>query len=125
MADETIDLQFIGKQLEKLFTEVRDIRGSLERMERAQERMERVQEQMTRTQSEHARSLHDQGQTLVKLIDAVTEIAKVQDQHGLILLEHSGKLTLLTQGQKITEMELATIRARLERIEEHAGLVSA
>ncbi len=65
-----------------------------------------------------ARRLDGQGHTLGKVIDAVTAIARTQEQHSAVL----GKMH---EGQMIIERDLSAIKMRVERIERHTGLVQA
>jgi hypothetical protein len=73
--------------------------GSLER------RMESLEVRQLSTES-----------SLVKVIDAVTEIVKVQEQHSRMLVE-------LVETGHITGGRLYAVDARLGRIETQAGFV--
>ncbi len=76
-----------------------------------------LQEQGRRL-DEQGRRLDEQGRTLGKVIDAVTAIARTQENHSVLL----GKMH---EGQMIIERDLSAIKMRVERIERHTGLVQA
>ncbi len=59
-----------------------------------------------------------QGQTLLKVIDAVTALAERQETQSVVI----GKIH---EGQMIIERDLSAIKMRVERIERHTGLVQA
>jgi chromosome segregation ATPase len=63
--------------------------------------------------------------TMLKVIDAVTAIAKTQEQHTMLLMAHSEKLTEIQRAQNVIEKDMRGIRGRVERIEDHIGLVKA
>ena len=69
-----------------------------------------------RVQLETLNILKDVAGSVTAMANSVATISKVQEQHG-------AALDMLTRGQKIVEGELRVIRARVERIEEHTGLV--
>ncbi len=58
---------------------------------------------------------------MLKVIDAVTAIAKTQEQHTSILMTH----TEIQRAQNVMEKDMRGIRGRVERIEDHIGLVKA
>ncbi len=62
---------------------------------------------------------------MLKVIDAVTAIAKTQEQHTSILMTHTEKLTEIQRAQNVMEKDMRGIRGRVERIEDHIGLVKA
>jgi chromosome segregation ATPase len=62
---------------------------------------------------------------VVKVIDAVTAIANTQEQHTALLMTHSEKLTEIQRAQNVMEKDMRGIRGRVERIEDHIGLVKA
>ncbi len=62
---------------------------------------------------------------VLKVIDAVTAIAKTQEQHTALLMTHSDKLTEIQRAQNVMEKDMRGIRGRVERIEDHIGLVKA
>ncbi len=62
---------------------------------------------------------------VLKVIDAVTAIAKTQEQHTMLLMTHSEKLTEIQRAQNVMEKDMRGIRGRVERIEDHIGLVKA
>ena len=62
---------------------------------------------------------------VVNLIGAVTAIAKTQEQHTALLLTHNEKLVEIQRTQNVMEKDMRGIRGRVERIEDHIGLVKA
>ncbi len=90
MADEnnSVTLEFLGRQMERMFSELAGLRAGQE----------------------------EQAPTLVKLIDAVSMIAQVQEQHSVLL----GKLH---ESQKIVVGRLNVMDARMGHLEKHAGFV--
>ena len=56
--------------------------------------------------------------TMSKVIDAVTSIAKVQEQHSAMLAE-------LVETSRISGGRLNTVEARVGRIEKQAGMTLA
>ena len=62
---------------------------------------------------------------MLKVIDAVTAIAKTQEQHTALLMTHTEKLTEIQRAQNVMEKDMRGIRGRVERIEDHIGLVKA
>jgi len=62
---------------------------------------------------------------VLKVIDAVTAIAKTQEQHTALFMTHSGMLTEIQRAQNVMEKDMRGIRGRVERIEDHIGLVKA
>ena len=62
---------------------------------------------------------------VVNLIGAVTAIAKTQEQHTALLLAHNEKLVEIQRTQNVMEKDMRGIRGRVERIEDHIGLVKA
>ena len=63
--------------------------------------------------------------SVLKVIDAVTAIAKTQEQHTALLMAHNEKLTEIQRAQNVMEKDMRGIRGRVERIEDHIGLVKA
>ncbi len=62
---------------------------------------------------------------VVNLVGAVTAIAKTQEQHTALLLAHNEKLVEIQRTQNVMEKDMRGIRGRVERIEDHIGLVKA
>jgi hypothetical protein len=62
---------------------------------------------------------------VVNLIGAVTAIAKTQEQHTALLIAHNEKLVEIQRTQNVMEKDMRGIRGRVERIEDHIGLVKA
>jgi phosphoenolpyruvate-protein kinase (PTS system EI component) len=62
---------------------------------------------------------------VLKVIDAATVVAKTQEQHTGLLMAHSEKLTEIHRAQNVMEKDMRGIRGRVERIEDHIGLVKA
>ncbi len=62
---------------------------------------------------------------VVNIIGAVTAIAKTQEQHTALLLAHNEKLVEIQRAQNVMEKDMRGIRGRVERIEDHIGLVKA
>ncbi len=63
--------------------------------------------------------------SVLKVIDAVTAIAQTQEQHTALLMAHNEKLTEIQRAQNVMEKDMRGIRGRVERIEDHIGLVKA
>jgi hypothetical protein len=69
--------------------------------------------------------VQSQGETLGKVIDAVTHIAKVQEQHSAILMQHSEMLAGVVRVQKTHGARLNILDERLAILESKAGFVTA
>lgn len=52
-------------------------------------------------------------------------IAKTQEQHTALLMAHNEKLVEVQSAQNVMEKDMRGIRGRVERIEDHIGLVKA
>ena len=114
--NNSVTLEFLGKQMERMFSEIAglkagqaEVRGIQDGMLQTQERLLQAQDRMQQTQAE-------QGAALVKLIDAVSAIAQMQEQHSVLL----GKLH---ESHKIVIGRLNVMDARLGHLEKHAGFV--
>ncbi len=83
----------------------------LDRLEQRQEHIEQRQDRMEQRLEEH-------GSLLVKIIDAVTSIAAVQEQQSALLSE-------MVDRERITAGRLNAVEARLGRIEGKLGLALA
>jgi hypothetical protein len=94
--------------LQEMRTEMREgFAGTRERLDRQEQRMSVFEE----------RQFSVEG-SLTKVIEAVTEIAKVQEKHSALLIE-------LVESERITGSRLNAVEARLGRIEKQTGLVIA
>jgi hypothetical protein len=99
--------------LQEMRTEMREgFRRVDERFTGVDQRLDKLE---SRAQSLEARQLSVEG-SLSKVIDAVTEIAKVQERHSRILAE-------LVETGRIAGGCLNALEARLGRIETQAGFV--
>jgi hypothetical protein len=83
-----------------------------ERFTAVDQRLDKLE---SRAQSLETRQLSVEG-SLSKVIDAVTEIAKVQERHSRSLAE-------LVEAGRITGGRLNALEARLGRVETQAGFV--
>jgi uncharacterized protein (UPF0335 family) len=92
------------------------LRGIREELQKTNARLERVEQRMDRIERDH-------GSALTKIIDAVTELAKTGANHTALLMEHSKKLDVIQGTQVVIEKDMRAIRGRIERIEDHIGLV--
>ena len=82
-------------------------------------------QEMTGFKQETERRFNVLEPAVVNLVGAVTAIAKTQEQHTALLLAHNEKLVEIQRTQNVMEKDMRGIRGRVERIEDHIGLVKA
>jgi uncharacterized coiled-coil DUF342 family protein len=82
-------------------------------------------QEMTGFRHETERRLGVLEPAMLEVLGVVKVIAKTQEQHTALLLAHNEKLCEFQRAQNITEKDLRVIRGRVERIEDHIGLVKA
>lgn len=83
-----------------------------ERFDRMEQRLDRVELRLDRLDGRQ----QTVEVTLTKVIDAVSQIATVQEKHSGILAE-------LVKSERITGGRLNALEARLGRIEKQTGLI--
>jgi len=99
--------------LQEMRAEMRQ--GFADLRQRADGHEQRLEALEGRMESMEGRQLSIEG-SIVKVIDAVTEIAKVQEKHSAILIE-------LVESGGITGSRLNAVEGRLACIEAHARFV--
>jgi hypothetical protein len=84
-----------------------------------------LRQEVTQFRQETERRLGVLEPAVVNIIGAVTAVAKTQEQHTALLLAHNEKLVEIQRTQNVMEKDMRGIRGRVERIEDHIGLVKA
>jgi chromosome segregation ATPase len=116
-------------EMSDMRTEMREMRAEQSQFRQETERRFDGVDRRFDTLEQRVGSLDQRVGTLepavLKVIDAVTAIAKTQDQHTALLMTHSEKLTEIQRAQNVMEKDMRGIRGRVERIEDHIGLVKA
>ncbi len=87
--------------------------------------MSEFRQEMTGFRQDTERRFNVLEPAAVNLIGTVTAIAKTQEQHTALLLAHNEKLVEIQRAQNVMEKDMRGIRGRVERIEDHIGLVKA
>ncbi len=115
---ENVDLTFLAKQNERILGEMAGISAEIGEVRGEMGGMRVEMAGMRADISDLKATQKQQGEVLVKVIDAVTALATRQEQQSLVI----GKIH---EGQQIIERDLSAIKMRVERIERHTGLVQA
>jgi hypothetical protein len=106
MSDDnnTVDLTFLAKQPERILDQMAEMRGEMTGMQSDIAELKATQQ--------------EQGESLVKVTDAVTSLAEQQTSQSAVIAK-------IHEGQMIIERDLSAIKMRVARIERHTGLVQA
>jgi hypothetical protein len=115
--------------LQEMRAEMREMRAEMQEMragtDRFQLEMGEFKQEMTQFRQETERRFAVIEPAVVNIVGTVTAIAKTQEQHTTLLLAHNEKLVEVQRAQNIMEKDLRVIRGRVERVEDHIGLVKA
>ena len=103
----------------------REMTGFHQEMTEFKQEMVEFKQEMTEFRQTTERRFAVIEPAVIDIIGAVRAIAKTQEQHTALLLAHNEKLGELQRSQNLTEKDLRVIRGRVERIEDHIGLVKA
>jgi uncharacterized coiled-coil protein SlyX len=106
-------LQEMRTEMRQGFGEMREgFRCVDERFMAVDQRLDKVEQRLDGLESR----VHTVEGSLVKVIDSVTGIAKVQEKHSALLID-------LVEAGQITGSRLNAVEGRLARIEKQAGFV--